>query len=198
MHEKIMKIIIVSIVFIIISIRIDFKIKNFMPEIYYNILIIIFYFFLLVDVKSTNGLIAETYNSFVLLLVPISIMGIYNILKKKKIYYFKGIDKNYIKRNINEISKIVKDYKNNNLDDKSEISLINGRITFEKVSESHISESHIKECLSLIGSYLDENRKKYTVKDYLTYYTKTIAFPIMIVLAIVFILLKIIYNDYDI
>lgn len=120
-------------------------------------------------------------------------MGIYNILKKKKIYYFKGIDKNYIKRNINEISKIVKDYKNNNLDDKSEISLINGRITFEKVSESHI-----KECLSLIGSYLDENRKKYTVKDYLTYYTKTIAFPIMIVLAIVFILLKIIYNDYDI
>lgn len=186
MEGKILEIIIVFIVYEIISIIIDLKMKNFILERYNNVLIIIIYFVLFIDLRPDNGFGAETYYLYIPLLVPFAIFGIYIVLKKSKTYYFRGIDKKFIKENTNDISKIIEDFKNNYLDDKAEVSFVNNRIIFEKVSKTEIAE-----CLSLVGNYLDENREKYTIKYYVTYYTKTIAIPVVIAATIAFVLMKI-------
>jgi len=135
---------------------------------------------------KTNGLTSETYVS-VALLFFLAIISIFISLNKNKIYYLKGIDKNFVKENINKISKIIDDYIDNNLDDKSKILFIKNRIVFEDVSKTQI-----KECLSLVGNFLDENRKKYAIKDYLIYYSKSIVLPAVIMATIAFILIKVI------
>lgn len=190
MDEKLLMVIIILSVYIIISVMMDFKIKNFVSEKYNNIVIIATNFAFIVLVWFGRRLIDEIYNSFVLFLIPIAIFGTYIILKKNKTYCFKGIDKVFVKENKNEISKIIKEYKNYNLDDKSEIFFENNNITFSKVNKSQIEE-----CLLLIGNYLDENREEYTIKDYLTYYTKTIIAPVVIAVAVVLILNK--NNSYN-
>lgn len=187
MNEIILEISIILIAFIIISIILDFKMKNFILEIYKSIFIIIFYcaiFFK--NMMKTNGFTSETYTSVALLLF-FSVISIFIISNKNKIYYFKNIDKNFVKENINKISKIIDDYIENNLDDKSKISFIKNRIVFEDVRKTQI-----KECLSLVGNFLDENRKKYTIKDYFAYCFKAIAFPAVIIVTIAFILIKVI------
>ncbi|MBP1925103.1 hypothetical protein J2Z76_000960 [Sedimentibacter acidaminivorans] len=181
------EIIIILMGFTIISIILDFKLKNFILEAYKSIFFIIFYcamFFK--NMLKTNGLTTETYTT-VALLIFFAIISISIISNKNKIYCFKGIDKNLVKVNINKISKIIDDYKDNNLDDKSKISFIKNRIVFEDVSKTQI-----KECLSLVGNFLDENRIKYTIKDYFTYYLKTLVLPSVIMATIAFLLIKII------
>ena len=185
MDEKILKFIIILSVYIIISVIMDFKIKNFASEKYNIIVIVATNYAFIVLVLFGNRLIDEIYNSFVMFLIPIAIFGIYIILKGNKTYCFKGIDKDFVKENKNEISKIINEYKNHHLDDKSEMFLKNNNITFSKVNKSQIEE-----CLLLIGNFLDENREKYTITNYLTYYTKTIFAPVVIAVAVVLILNK--------
>lgn len=181
------EIIIILMGFTIISIILDFKMKNFILEAYKSIFFIILYCAMFFKTMlKTNGLTTETYTS-VALLIFFAIISISIISNKNKIYCFKGIDKNLVKENINKISKIIDDYKDNNLDDKSKISFIKNRIVFEDVSKTQI-----KECLSLVGNLLDENRKKYTIKYYFTYYLKTIVLPSVIMATTAFILIKVI------
>jgi len=190
MEEIFLKIAIFLIADIIIIILMDFKYKNFIPEINYNILNLVIYFVIIINPRSINSFINEIYGSFVLVFALVIIIGIYIALRKNKFYHFKGIDKNFVKENKNEILDIIHRYKNINLDDESEISLVNNRIIFEKVRKTQVEE-----CLSLIGSYLDENRKKYTVKDYLTYYAKSIVLPVVITVVGIFIFFKILNYD---
>jgi len=190
MDEKTIKIIIIVAVYIIISVIIEFKNKNYISEKYNYILIIAMYFIFFAVVLFGNELIDEIDNPYVLFLIPAAIIGTYIVFKKNKTYCFKGINKNFIKENKNEISRIIKEYKNNNLDDNSEIFLENNNITF-----NNVNKSQIEECLLLIGNYLDENRKKNTINDYLIYYTKTIIVPVVIAAAVVLILNKI--NNHD-
>ncbi len=180
-------IVIILIGFAIISIILDFKMKNFILEAYKSIFFIVFYcavFFK--NIFRINGLTTETYVS-VTLLIFFAIISIFIISNKNKIYYFKEIDKNFVKENINKISKIIDDYIDNNLDDKSKISFIKNRIIFEDVSKTQI-----KECLLLVGNFLDENRKKYTIKDYFIHYLKTIALPYVIIVTTAFIIINMI------
>jgi len=135
---------------------------------------------------TTNGLTSETYTS-VALLIFLAIFSVLIITNKNKIYYLKGIDKNFVKENIYKISEIIDDYIDNNLDDKSKISFIKNRIVFEDVSKNQI-----RECLSLVGNFLDENIKKYTIKDYLIYCSKSIILPAVIIATIAFIIIKVI------
>jgi len=190
MDEKILKFIIILSVYIIVSVIMDYKIKNFASEKYNIIVIVATNYAFIVLVWFGNRLIDEIYNSFVMFLIPIAIFGTYIILKGNKTYCFKGIDKVFVKENKNEISKIINEYKNHHLDDKAEIFLKNNNITFSKVNKSQIEE-----CLLLIGNFLDENREKYTIIDYLTYYTKTIFAPVVIAVAVVLILNK--NNSYN-
>lgn len=190
MDGKILQIVIILTVYIIIYIIMDFKIKNFISQKYNNVFSIVVYFVFIVVAWFSNGLIEKKYNSLILFLIPAAIILTYILLKKDKTYYLKGIDKNFVKENKNEISKIIREYKNNNLDNELEISFENNKITFEKVNKSKKEE-----CLSLIGKYLDENRKKYIVKDYLTYYTKTIVAPVLITAVVLLIFYKINNNS---
>lgn len=187
MNGIMLEISIIIICFIIITIILDFIMKNFILEIYKSIFFIAFYcamFFK--NMMKTSGLTSETYTS-VALLIFCAIISIFIITNKNKIYYLKGIDKNFIKENANKISMIIDDYTDNNLDDKVKISFIKNRIVFEDVSKTQI-----KECLSLVGNFLDDNRKKYTIKDYLIYYSKSIVLPVVIIATIAFILIKVI------
>lgn len=185
MDGVILKIAIVLAVFIIKQIVMDFKYKNFIPEVNYNILSFVMYGIIIINAGSDF-----IYDSYVLIFGLATIIAIFIILRKNKFYYFKGIDKKVVKENENEIIDIINKYKKSNLDNESEISLISNRIIFENVKKTQVEE-----CLSLIGSYLDKNRKKYTVKDYLTHYGKTIVLPSVITISVIFMIFKILSYD---
>ena len=187
MEGLFIEITIIFIVFMAIMLAIDFKFKNFIQETYYNIILIVMYLVLFVVRWAHSGFSFEAYDSFSLLIVPAGLIVTYAVLIKSKFYCFKGIDKKFVKENRNEITKIIQEYKIYNLHGTSDISLGYNKIIFEKVSAPQIEE-----CLSLIGNYLDENRDKYTVRDYLTYYARAMAVPAAIVAASLFMVYKLI------
>lgn len=116
-----------------------------------------------------------------------ALLGGYLIFQRKKIYYFRGIDNKLIKKYKNEITQIIEDYKADNLGRKAEINFVNNKVVFKKVSKDHT-----KKCLSLIGNFLDENRREYKLKDYLSYFIKGHVFPAAIASLIFFIFYKLI------
>jgi hypothetical protein len=178
MDGLVLRIVIIVFAFIMIQVVVDFKYKNFIPETYNYIISFVTYCVLIFSGRAINNLhelINDTYILFICLLV---ILVIFIILRKNKFYQFKGIDKKFIEEKENDILAIISNYKNT-LDSKSEISIINNRIIFEKVNKTQVQE-----CLSLIGRYLEDNRKEYTVKDYLTYYTKTYIVPCVITIVV--------------
>jgi len=187
MEGLFIEIFIVLVVFMIIILVMDFKFKYFIPETYNIILLIALYFVLFVTRWAVSGFSFEAYDSFSLLIVPVGLIVTYAVFIKAKFYCFKGIDKKFVKKNRNEISKIIQEYKIHNLDGKSEITLGNNNIIFEKVDASQIEE-----CLSLIENYLDENRVEYTISDYLVYYTISMAVPFAIATTILFMIFKLI------
>lgn len=173
-------------IFLIFYIIISFKFKYFMPEIYNKMLFVIIYFMFIVRARADN----EFFNFFYIFLLMILAVVALTVFKKKKIYHFRGIDKKFIKARDNEISCILQDYKNENLDDEASISVESDRIIFNK-----LSKIQIKKCLCILENYLFENRGKYTIKDYLAYYTKSVALPGIIIFAVVFMFIKILnYN----
>jgi hypothetical protein len=164
----------------------DFKFKNFVPEKYYNILIIAMYIVIFTVRWAGTGFSPKAYESLSLLIVPAALIVTYILVIKSKFYCFKGIDKKFVNENRDEILKIIQEYKFHNLQGKSDISMGSKNIIFDNVSASQI-----KECLSMIGNYLDENRDKYTARDYTIYYIKTFVVPSVIVAVLLITVLKI-------
>lgn len=109
----------------------------------------------------------EHYTMIINVVMVIAILGGYLIFQKNRIYYFKGIDYKLVKEYKNDIEQIIEDYRDNYLGRKSEITLLKNRVVFEKVNKENA-----KECLSLIGNFLDENRRDYSLKDYFIYFIK--------------------------
>lgn len=172
MEGILLKMYLVFVLSIAITLTMDFKLKNFIPGTYNNLLVISLYLVVFAVRWSASGFSFESYDSFNLLIFPAVFILINIVFIKAKFYFFKGMDKKFVKKNRNEITEIIREYKCQNLQGTSDISLGYNKVIFEKVSESQI-----KECLSLVGKYLDDNRKKYTFKDYLVYYIKAAAVP---------------------
>lgn len=181
MKDLIILVVIIGAFFYVISIIMDFKAKNFIYE-KQNIL------FMLIMVISINlvGYVysyyndyARTYTMMINVVMAIAILGGYLVFQKNRIYHFKGMDNKLVKENMNEIKQIIEDYRANYLGVKSEITLLKNRVVFEKVSKEHTEE-----CLSLIGNFLDENRRKYTLRDYLLYFIKGHLLPIIIIILV--------------
>lgn len=178
------------VVMAIIVIIMDYKAKNFTSELYklkiyigtYLVLNACILYFGSIDTKAL-------FNATIHIVVITVIFILYMFLNKSKIYHFKGMDKKIIKENTDEISKIITDYKNNNLDEKSQITFIDRRIIFEGVGKSGINE-----CLTQVGEYLDEIREAYTVKDYVLYYLKSTILPLSILIVLIFIVLRKVIN----
>lgn len=189
MDEKILRIIIIFLIYTIVSVIMDFKIRNLIQE-EYNILLWTVMSTLFITVFWMNSGLIEIYDLLAMFLIPATIFIIYIKLRKSRIYCFKDIDRNFIEKNKSDILNIVYEYKNSNSDNEWEASIENNKIIFNKADKAQIDE-----CLLLLGSYLYENRKKYTVKDYLNYYAKAIAVPAVIASAVVLIIAKI--SNYD-
>jgi hypothetical protein len=186
MEGLFIEIIIIYLFFMAVMFVMDFKFKNFVPEKYYNILIIATYIVIFTVRWAGTGFSPEAYYLLSLLFVPAALIVIYTLVIKSKFYCFKGIDKRFVRENRDELSKIIQEYKFHNLQGISDISLGSNKIIFEKVGASQI-----KECLSIIGNYLDDNRNEYTVRDYLIYYAKTLIVPLAIVSVLLFSVFKI-------
>jgi hypothetical protein len=186
MEGLFIEIIIIYLFFMAIMLVMDFRFKNFVPEKYYNILIIATYLVIFTVRWAGTGFSPKAYETLSLLIVPAALIVTYTLVIKSKFYCFKGMDKKFVRENRDEISKIIQEYKLNNLQGKSDISLGSKNIIFEKVGSSQI-----KECLSIIGNYLDDNRNEYTVRDYLIYYAKTLIVPLAIVSVFLFSVFKI-------
>lgn len=185
MAEKTIEFLIIILAFLIFRLLISFKFKNFIPEIYNKMFFVVIYFMIIVRAIADNGFTNEIFHFFYIFLISAVVIVAITIVKKDKTYYFKGMDKKFIKVKRNEITQLLQDYKNNNLKDEATISLNEDRIVFNK-----LNKLQIKECLSLLGNYLDENREKYTISNYLSYYTKSIVIPVIITIAVVFIFIK--------
>lgn len=184
MESIIFNIAIILIAYIIIQIVMDLKAKNFIPETHYVIVSIVPYCVVIFNrsgIKSFHEIINDSY---ILLIILVVILGVFILLRKNKFYHLRRIDKKFIEEKENDISDIINQFKNS-LEDESDITLVDNRIVFENVSKAQVQE-----CLLLIGNYLDKNRKKYTYKDYMHCYTKSIILPIIITIAVIYILVK--------
>lgn len=186
MEGLFVEIMVIYLFFIGVMLTLDFKHKNFVPEKYYNILIIALYVVIFAVRWGRTGFSPEAYDIFGLLVAPAALIVTYTIVIKPKFYCFKGIDKRFVREQREEISKIIQDYKFHNLQGKSDISLGSNNIIFDKVSAAQT-----KECLSMIGNYLDDNRPEYKARDYAVYFTKAILMPSAIIAVLLFAVFKI-------
>jgi len=187
MRELIIGATIIGVLFYIITLIMEYKAKNFIYE-KYNILLMSImmasmYFIGFEYSYKQSG----SYSMFINVILTIAVLGGYIIFQKNRIYLFKMIDKKFIMENKSEIIQIIEDYKSNYTDSKSDITLANTKLVFEKVSKAQAEE-----CLSIIGNFLDENRREYTFKDYLICFIKGHLIPVVIAIVIMFILFKLI------
>lgn len=185
MDDLIKVLVIIGVFFYIISVIMDFKAKNFIYE-KQNILLVLIMAITLNLVGYAYSYFneyARTYTMMINVVMAIAIFGGYLIFQKNRIYYFKGMDYKLVKEYKNDIKQIIGDYRDNYLGRKSEITLLRNRIVFEKVSKEHAEE-----CLSLIENFLEENRRKYTLKDYLLYFIKGHLIPVAIVILVAIII----------
>lgn len=185
MDDLIIVVVILGVFFYIISIIMDLKAKNFIYE-KQNILFMLIIVIILNLVGYAYSYFNEyprTYTMMINVVMAIAILGGYLIFQKNRIYYFKGMDYKLVKEYKNDIKQIIGDYRDNYLGSRAEITLLRNRVVFEKVSKEHAEE-----CLSLVGNFLDENRRKYTLKDYLLYFIKGYIMPIAIVILVAIII----------
>lgn len=175
----------IGLLFYITALIMEYKAKNYIYE-KYNILLNLMMF---VSIYSVGGVYkykySGSYSSFINVIIAIAILGGYVIFQKNRIYLFKGIDKKFIRENKREIIQIIENYKNNYTAANSEITLVNNKVVFEKVNKEQTEE-----CLSLIGNFLDENRKEYTSKDYFNYYIKAQMIPLTIIIVAIYLLFR--------
>jgi len=184
MRDLIIGVTIIGLIFYIISCIIEYKAKNFINEKYniFNMLIMMTSMYFIGFKYSYNQI--GSYSMFINVLLTIAVLGGYIIFQKNRIYFFKGIDKKLVMENKSEIIQIIDDYKSNYTNSNSEITFANSKVVFEKVSKAQTEE-----CLSIIGNFLDENRREYTFKDYVIYFIKGLI-PIVLTIIAMFILFK--------
>ncbi|WP_313164421.1 hypothetical protein [Sedimentibacter sp.] len=187
MYDMYLKLIIIFGIFVTISIIMDFKAKNFISEnhnmIWYALM------FSCAHIVAFNNY-DNPYYKFITPVVLSSFVACVIIFHKNKRYLFREIDKKLIDENRDGIIEIINNYKNNYLDDKSEITLLKNRVVFEGMSNAQVEEG-----LILIGDFLNKNRKKYTVADYVKYIVKSWILPYVISIAVAFIAIKLIMNS---
>lgn len=177
-------IIVVAIVMIIL----DYRAKNFTSELHNTKVYISIYITMGASMLYFGSIDTGILRNSIYFGGLIVISAVYMLFGKSKIYHLKGMDKKLIKRNTDEISKIITDYKNNNLSEESQITFIGRRIIFEGVDKSAITE-----CLSLVGEYLDEKRA-YAVRDYVFYYLRSTILPALILIAFTLFLFRNVIN----
>ena len=176
-------------IFYIIYVAMDLMADNFIYEKQNTLLMLVMAILMNIAgfMHSRYHLYDRTSTMVINIAVITAFLGGYLIFQRKRIYYFRGIDNKLIKKYRNEITQIIEDYKVDNLGRKAEITLINNKLAFKKVSKEQT-----KECLLLIGNFLDENRREYKLKDYLSYFIKGHVFPAAIAGLIFFIFYKLI------
>lgn len=185
MIEIMLKITVISIVFLIFHTITNLKFKYFIPEIYSGIRLAIVCFIIF-----CAGLFDSKLTELYILGLIVALVVILIVLKKNKIYYFKGIYKKFIISKENEILQILEDYKFNNLDNEASVHLQKYGIVFKK-----LGNDRKKECLDILENYLDVNIEEYTINNYLFYYFKSVVLPVIIPLVVVFVSIKI--NNYQ-
>jgi hypothetical protein len=189
MRELIIGVIAIVVFFYIIFLIMEYKTKNFIYEKYtISLMLIMMASMYLSGFKySYNQHQIGSYGMLINVILAIVILGGYIIFQKNRIYLFKGIDKKLVRENKSEIIQIIEDYKSNCTDSKSDITYTGNRVVFEKVNKAQAEE-----CLSIIGEFLDKNRREYKPKDYLIYFIKGHLMPAAITIAAMFILFKLI------
>ena len=184
MRESIIAVSITAILFYIISLVIDHRTKNFIYE-KQNMLFNLIMFISIYSVGEIYRYKISGYYIFIHIIIVAAVLGGRLAFQKNKIYFFKGIDKRLVKENKYEIIQIIDDYKTNYTGANSDITLAGNKIVFEEVSKEQTEE-----CLSLVGSFLDENRGKYSYRDYLIYIIKGHIIPLSIIIAVMYMLFR--------
>ena len=174
-------------IFYIIYVIMDFMADNFIYEKQNTLLMLVMAILMNIAgfMHSRYYYYDKTATMLVNIAVVTALLGGYLVFQRKRIYYFRGIDNKLINKYKNEITKIIEDYKADNLGRKADINFINNKLIFSKVSKDKT-----KKCLSLIGTFLDENRREYKLKDYLAYFIKGHLFPAVTAILIFFIFYK--------
>ncbi len=172
-----------------ISIIMDLKAKNFIYE-NHNMIWYVLMFSCSHIVFAFNNNYDSPYYKFITPVVLISFAAGIIFFNKNKRYLFREIDKKLIDENRDDIIKIIDRYKNNYLDDKSEITLLKNKVVFE-----NMNKKQVEECLSLIGDFLNENRKNYALADYVIYIVKSWLIFFIILAAVAFIAIKLTMNS---
>ncbi|WP_313340450.1 hypothetical protein [Sedimentibacter sp.] len=190
MNGIVLKLILVFGIFIIIYIIMELKADNFISW-KFNMIWLLLMITSTQSVSVYNNIFTEGYYLLIMPLSLIVIIGGFIIFQKNKIYLFRAIDKKLIAEKRDDIIKIIDNYKNNYIDDKPEITLLKDKVVFEGMNKTQVEE-----CLLLIGNFLNENRKNYTMADYAIYIVKSWLVPFIIAIAAVFIVIKLILNSY--
>lgn len=185
MRELIIRVTTIGIFFYIAYLILEYKAKNFIYEKYK----ILFTLIMMTSIYWSgfeysyrrNG----SYSMLISIIITIAGLGGYIIFQKNRIYFFKEIDKKLIMENRSEIIQIINDYKYSFTDVKSDITFANTKIVFENVGKIQAEE-----CLSIIGNFLDKNRREYKFKDYLIYFIKGHLIPLAIAIVTVVIFFK--------
>lgn len=175
MRESIIAVSIVGVFFYIISLIIDYRTKNFIYQ-KHNLLFNLIMFISVYSVGEIYRYKISGHYIFIHIIIMIAVIGGYLIFQKNRIYFFKGIDKKLVKENKYEIMQIIDNYKENYIGAKSDITFEKNKIVFEEVSKEQTEE-----CLSLVGRLLDDERVKYTYRDYLVYIIKRHIIPLVII-----------------
>ena len=186
MNEIFLKIIIIFGIFVIVSIVMDLKAENFISENHNMIWYATMYSFAHIVFTFENNY-DGSYYTFITPVVLIAFVAGVIIFNKNRRYLFRGIDKKLIIENRDDIIKIIDGYKADFLDGKLEVTLLKNKVVFEGMSKTQVEE-----CLSLIGDFLNENRKKYTAVDYASYIIKSWLLPSVISITVTLIIIKLI------
>lgn len=188
MDSLIFEVLIIILVFLVFYLIMEFKFKHFIPQKYNNLFIVIMFL-----IVYGERYFKTADSSYALIFILFVIVGIYPFLKKDKIYFISALDKKIIKENSTKISDTIEDFKNNHLAENSDIIFTNNKLT-RKLTFKNVSKPQIKECLDLLENYLNIKRKDYTFNNYSIYYIKSFIFPLIILLAAAFSLIKL--SDY--
>ena len=189
MNDLVTSTAIIAGIFYIIYVIMDLMAYNFIYEKQNILLMLVMAILMNIAgfMHSRYYLYDRTSTMLINITVITAFFGGYLVFQRKRVYYFKGIDNKLIKKYKNEIIQIIEDYKAENLGRKAEITFFNNKVTFKKVSKDQT-----KKCLSLIGNFLDENRKDYKLKDYFLYFIRGHLFPAITAVLIFFIFYKLI------
>jgi len=186
MREFIIRLVIIGMFFYIISLVMEHKAKNFINEKHQTLFSLIMTISIYIGGFMYSYKLSGSYSMLINVTIIIAGLGGYLTFQRNRVYFLKKIDKKFIMENKSQIIRIIEDYKSKYTDSISDITFLDTKIIFKRVSKEQAEE-----CLSIIGNFLDQNRKEYTFKDYLIYFIKGHLIPTVITIAILFLIFKI-------